>query len=179
MNFDPKNRQHVLMALAGGAVVFYIALQLVLTPLWNSFWARNARLADLRKKVNAGEVLVQRESSLVSRWSDMTNNSLSIQSSTAQSQLSRAFDKWTQSSGVSMTSYRPQWKRAGDDYMTLECQTDIAGNIGDISRFLYELGRDPLGVKVDSAEISTRDTDGARINLKLTVSGLQLLSPTR
>ena len=179
MNFDPKNRQHVLMALAAGAVAFYVALQLVITPLWNSFWTRNARLADLKKKVYGGEMLVQRESSLVSRWSEMTNNSLSIQSSTAQSQISRAFDKWTQSSGVSMTSYRPQWKRAGEDYMTLECQTDITGNISDISRLLYELGRDPLGVKVESAEISTRDPDGARINLKLTVSGLQLLPKTR
>ena len=179
MNFDPKNRQHVLMALAGGAVVFYIAMQLVLTPLWNSFWARNNRIKDLKKRVYAGEVLVQREGSLVSRWSSITNNSLSAQPSTAQSQMSRAFDRWTQNSGVSMTSYRPQWKRAGDDYMTLECQSDIAGDIGEISRFLYELEHDPLGVKVDSADISTRDPDGARINLKLTVSGLQLISQTR
>lgn len=179
MNFDPKNRQHILMALAAGTVAFYLVLQLVLTPLWNSFWSRNTRLAELKKKVHAGEVLVQREDSLVSRWAGMTNNSLSAESSAAQSQMSRAFDRWTQSSGISMTSYRPQWKRAGDDYMTLECQTDIAGDISEVSRFLYELEHDPLGVKVDSADLSTRDADGARINLKLTVSGLQLISKSR
>ena len=93
--------------------------------------------------------------------------------------MSEAFQRWTQSSGISMTSYRPQWKRSGDDYMTLECRADVSGNIADVTRFLYEIERDPLGVKVDSADLATRDTDGAQITLGLQVSGLQLISQGR
>ena len=51
--------------------------------------------------------------------------------------------------------------------------------MADIARFLYEIEHDPLGVKVDSADIATRDTDGAKITLGLQVSGLQLISNKR
>ena len=88
----------------------------------------------------------------------------------------RAFDRWSQTSGVSVSSIRPQWKRAGDDYMTLECRADISGNLESVTRLLYEIEHDPMGVKVDSADIATRDTDGAHITLGLQVSGLQFVS---
>jgi len=179
MNFDPKNRQHVLLAVAITVVGLFLAERLVFTPMWHSWQARSARLAELRKKVGNGEMLLKRGDGLLSRWSEMRTNALPAVPATAESQMLRAFDRWSQAAGVSVSSVRPQWKRAGDDYMTLECRADVAGSLPAITRFLFEIEHDPLGVKVDSAALATRDTDGAQITLALQVSGVQLISQTR
>ena len=179
MNFDPKNRQHLLMLAAVAVVAIFLCEKIIFTPMVNSWKARSERLAALKEKVRSGELLLKRGSSLTSRWDEMKTNALPADASQGEARMSEAFQRWTQSSGISMTSYRPQWKRAGDDYMTLECRADVSGNIADVTRFLYEIERDPLGVKVDSADLATRDTDGAQITLGLQVSGLQLISQGR
>lgn len=180
MNFDPKNRQHVLIAITLVVVGLFLGEKLLFTPMLKAWNARSARITELKKKVHAGELLLQRGESLVSRWDEMKTNALpSASAAAAESRLLSAFDRWSSVSGVSVSSLRPQWKRAGDDYMTLECRADIGGDLAEVTRFLYEVEHDPLGVKVDSASLATRDTDGAQINLGLQVSGLQLLSESR
>ena len=42
--------------------------------------------------------------------------------------------------------------------------------------FLYEVEKDPVGLKVDSVEISSRDDNGRQLALGLQVSGL-LINP--
>jgi hypothetical protein len=176
MNFDPKNRQHLLILITLAVVALFLGDRLLYTPLTNSWKARSERLADLKKKVRDGELLLQRADSLESRWSGMRTNALPENAASAESVMLRAFDRWSQASGVSVTSIRPQWKRADDDFMTLECRADVGGRLEDVTRFLFEIEHDPLGVKVDNAALATRDTDGAQITLALQVSGLQLLS---
>jgi hypothetical protein len=175
MNFDPKNRQHLLLLIAVAVVAMFLGDRLVLTPLLRGWTTRATRLTELQKKVKDGEMLLKR-GDLLARWSEMRTNALPAETATAESQVLRAFDRWSQAAGVSVSSIRPQWKRAGDDYMTLECRADVAGNLPAVTRFLFEVEHDPLGVKVDSAALATRDTDGAQITLALQVSGLQLIS---
>jgi len=179
MNFDPKNRQHLLMLAAIAVVALFLGERILFTPMVNSWKARSARITELKTKVHNGESLMERGDSLTSRWNEMRTNSLPTDAATAESQVLRAFERWSQAAGVSVSSIRPTWKRAGDDYMTLECRADISGNLPDVTRFLFEVEHDPLGVKVDSADIATRDTDGAQITLGLQVSGLQLISNQR
>ena len=179
MNFDPKNRQHLLMVATITVVALFLGERLLFTPMWRSWNTRWERMAELKKKVHNGEVLLNRGDSLTSRWAEMQTNALPADAATAESQVLRAFERWSQASGVSVSSIRPQWKRAGDDYLTLECRADISGNMPDVTRFLFEVGHDPLGVKVDSADLATRDTDGAQITLGLQVSGLQLIPKTQ
>lgn len=176
MNFDPKNRQHLLLLVAAVVVAIFLGERVIYRPLVNSWRSRSEQLTKLKKQVHDGETLMERGNSLTSTWADMRTNSLPADAATAESQVLRAFDRWSQASGVSVSSIRPQWKRAGDNYMTLECRADVAGSMSDVSRFLFEIEHDPLGVKVDSADIATRDTDGAQITLGLQVSALQLLS---
>jgi len=175
MNFDPKNRQHQLLLITVVVVGIFLGDRLVLTPLLNTWKARSARLTELKKNVTNGEALLKRADSLQSRWAEMRTNALPAEAPVAESRMLRGFDNWSRTAGVSVSSIRPQWKRADNDYVSLECRTDVSGSIGDVMRFLYEVGRDPMGVKVDSAALATRDTDGAQITLALQVSGLQLI----
>jgi hypothetical protein len=71
-------------------------------------------------------------------------------------------------------SITPQWKRAGDDFVTLECRVDAAGNLATLSKFLYDIEKDPLALKLETVEITARDSEGQQLALSLQISGLVL-----
>lgn len=169
-----NKRQQLLAVLAIVAVGFFIADKLIITPLTNSWKARSERIAKLKKDVTEGESVLKREQSWREQWSRMLTNSLPQTKPEAESQMLKAFERWSEEGGVAVSSIRPQWKEAEDDYKTLECRADVAGNLAAITKFLYHLERDPLGVKVDTLELTTRDNDGSQLALVLQVSGLSL-----
>ena len=53
------------------------------------------------------------------------------------------------------------------------------GNLAAITRFLYDIEKDPLALKIDSVELSARDDGGDQLALGLQVSGLLLSPPAK
>jgi hypothetical protein len=179
MNFDPKNRQQLLTAAALGVVGLWAADNLVFTPLVKSWQARGQAIVELQKKIGDGQLTLQRERGIRDRWTAMRTNTLPVEVSVAEGRVLGAFDGWSRDSGISVTSIKPQWKRTADDFMTLECRVDAAGSLSTITRFIHEVESDPLALKVDSIELSSRDTTGAQLTLGLQVSGLVLSTEKR
>lgn len=172
-----KNRQQLLMIVAGAAVALLLADSLVFTPLVKLWTARSARIVELRKKVNDGDELVRRDTAIQARWSRMQSNTLPNNASMAEQKLLAAFDKWSQDARISVNSITPQWKRDSDDYQTLECRVDASGSVGTLGRFLYNIEKDPMALKIESVEINVRDKEGQQLSLGLQLSGL-VLNPT-
>lgn len=173
---NPQNRQKLLIILAVGIAALWIGDRLVITPLLQSYKERTARISDLGKTVANGAQLMGRESIIRDRWEGMRTNTLPSEVSIAESKVLKAFDKWSRDSSLSITSVKPQWKHNADDYMTLECRVDASGSLSTITRFLYEVEKDPLALKVDAVELSARDNNGQQLTLGLLVSGL-LITP--
>ena len=169
-----KNRQQWLAVLAGSAVLLLVADRVVLAGLSRSWKERSARIEDLRKKVGDGRRLVQREASLQSRWDFMRTNTLPQNPSLAEQQVLKGFDRWAQQSRLTILSITPQWKHDADDYTTLDCRVEASGNLAAISRFLYEIEKDPMALRLQNIEIGARDNDGQQLALGLQVSGLVL-----
>ena len=169
-----NNRQQFLTVLAIAVIVIWAGDKLVLSPLTASWKARAGRIRELTKQVNQGSVLLLREQSIRGRWDSMRTNTLPSETSIAENELLKAFERWSQDSRISITSIKPQWKRDADDYMTLECRADAFGSMATLTRFLYEVEKDPLALKVEVVEISSRDNDGQQLTLGLQVSGLLL-----
>ena len=96
----------------------------------------------------------------------------------AEAEFFKTFNRCAQDSGVTQVSFRPQWKQ-NDDYTTYECRADISGNIETLARFIYELEKEPLGLKVDSMEIATHDDKGQQLTLGIQLSGLMLTPATQ
>ena len=167
-----KNRQHVLAIVAIAAIALLAGDKLVVSPLANSWKERAARIADLRRSVTQGSLLLLREETIRSRWQGMRTNMLPTNPSVAENDLLRAFERWSQDSRLGVTSIKPQWKQTSEDYMTLECRADASGNIQALTRFLYNVEKDPLALKVEAVEITARDKDGQLLSLALQVSGL-------
>lgn len=186
-----NKRQQILAILAIAAVALFAANKLVFTPLTNSWQVRAERIAKLKEQVRDGTSLTEekRARALREQWDRMSTNTLAweaIQTKPfaaakpeAESQMLKAFERWTQAGGVSVSSVRPQWKEAEDDYKTLECRADVAGSLESLKHFLYQVERDPLGVKVDTLELTTRNSEGSQLALVVQVSGLLLNPPKK
>ena len=169
-----NNRQQLLVILAAAGAALLIGDRLLLSPLMASWQARSKQIGELTKQVKQGSLLVSRDSIIRDRWDQMRNSTLPEEVSAAENEVLRAFERWSQESRISISSIKPQWKRAGDDYMTLECRADAFGSIEALTRFLYEVEKDPLALRVEAVEIAARDNDGQQLSVGLQVSGLQL-----
>lgn len=176
---ETKNRQKLLLIVAGVGLLLLVGNSIVFEPLVAAWKARSKRIADLRDQVAQGQQLVQRETALRYSWESKRTNALPSDQSAAEAQLFNAFDRWERASGISRVSIKPQWKQGEDDsYATLECRADYNGDIGRIKSFLYQLENDPIGLKLENVEIAARDDAGQQLTLGLQVSGLQLNPPT-
>lgn len=174
MTLNPQNRQRLLILLAAAVIGVWAADRLVLTPLLASWRERAGKIADLRKSVAQGEQLLERDRVIRERWDSMRTNTLPSTASQAEGRVLGAFDRWSQDSRVSITSIKPQWKREAEDHLLLECRVDAAGSLATLTRFLYEIERDPLALKIDGLELTSGDATGAQLTLGLQVSGLVL-----
>jgi hypothetical protein len=173
MNLNVKSREKWL-AIGAAAIVGLLALdRLVLTPMGAVWKDRSTRITHLSREVNNGQLLLQREGGMRARWAEMRRNALSPKQTEAENEVLKAVDRWVQASRISFTSIRPQW-RQHDDYVTLDCRADAFGDINAVARFLYELEKDPLAIKVEEVEITARDNAGRQLSLALRFSGLVL-----
>jgi hypothetical protein len=174
-----SNRQQLLGIVAIVALVLLVGDRLVLTPLTKAWKERSAQIAELKKSVSQGSLLLDRERAIRSRWESMRTNTLVSEVSLAENQVLSAFDRWSQESRIGVSSIKPQWKRGDEDYNTLDCRVDAFGSLSALTRFLYEIEKSPLGLKVDNVEMTTRDDRGEQLTLGIQVSGLQLKPETR
>ncbi len=169
-----KNRQQILIIGAVAIVALFAADKIFFTPLGHLWSERSAELAKLRKDVAAGKQLIAREQGLRGHWSQMNTNTLPPTPSVAEQRVFKAFEKWAQDSRVSVTSISPQWKRDSDDYSTLQCRVEAAGDLSAVTKFLYAMEKDPMALRLENLEISSRDNEGQQLALGMQVSGLVL-----
>jgi hypothetical protein len=173
----PNNRQQVLGIIAIAAVAILVADHLLFTPLLASWKARSAQISQLKKSVADGTRLLVRDTAIREHWERMRTNTLSGEPSIAEGEVLRSLGRWEQDSRVSVTSVGTRSKQNADDYATLECQLAGSGSLSVLTRFLYEIEKDPLGLRLDSVDLATQDDRGAHLTLGLQVSGLELNPP--
>lgn len=172
-----NNRQRLLLIMAIALFGVFVADRVVFEPLLGVWSARAARVAALRKDIAEGGQLLQRGDSLRGHWSRMRANTLPDNESQAEQQLLRTLDAWAQESRITISSLTPQWKEATDEYRTLECRIDAAGDLAALSRFLFSVESSPLALKLESLELAAADANGKEMTLGLRLSGLVLTAP--
>ncbi len=174
MNTNLPPRQRLLVILTATMVALYILDAAVIEPLYNLWRTHSAEIAALQKKVADGRNLIVRGPQLERTWADMQANALPKDAAQGEQDVLSAFDRWGRATSVELGAIRPQWKRgATDRYSLLECRVDTTGSLATVSRFLYELERSPLALRVDSIEVSSRDDGGQKLTLALVISGLR------
>ncbi len=168
----PDRRRRVLMVAAIVAVGAVAGDRVILTPLLDFWKARTERVADLEKSLGKGRVLAEREETMKDRWQEMKERSLPVDMSLAEDQVLKSVGRWARDSRLGVTSLKPRWLRDEDDFRKIEFRAAAEGNIESIARFVYELERDPLPLKIEDIEIAARDERGGRLSLSVRFSGL-------
>jgi hypothetical protein len=179
MNLAPNQRQQLLLVVALVGAAIFIGDRLVISPLFKAWDARSKELAALRKQIAQGRQLLERRNTVLDRWDQMRTNALPNVLSAAEGRVLDAFDRWARSANVNITSIKPRWRQLDDDHMTFECNVDATGPLPTITRFLYEVERDSLPIRVENVELATRETDASLISVSMQISGLFLNSPTK
>lgn len=173
---NDKSREQLLGILAVTAVLLMVGDKFIVQPLTAGWAARNKRIADLEKQVAEGTGKLDRERAIRDRWAAMRATALTNNVSAAESQALRAFERWGRDANVTVSGLKPAWKKTSDreEHQTLECRADATGSLSSLARFLYQIEKDPLAMKVDVVELTTRDTEGRNLTLSLQLSGLVL-----
>lgn len=171
-----KSREQLLLILAVTAILLMVGDKFVLQPLTGSWKARTKSIAELEKQVANGGKLIERDRAVRDKWNSMRANALTNDVSAAEGQALRAFERWGRDAGVTVSGLKPAWKRSNDreEHQTLECRADATGSLSSLARFLYQVEKDPMAMKVDVVDLTTRDTEGRNLTLSLTLSGLVL-----
>jgi Tfp pilus assembly protein PilO len=170
-----KSRQDFLVALTIAAAGLFVAVNFIFAPLEGWWTARSAQIRELRERVRDGKTLLTRESNIRSHWDEMRANALPANTSLAEQQVLKAFDGWSLDSSTEITSMMPQWQDDSTNYMTLACRVEAAGSLGTLSRFLYEIEKGPMALRLDTVELTAHDNDGQQFTLGLEVNGLALM----
>jgi len=164
-------KREIILGLSTAAVVLTAFVLMPLAGVWSS---RQAQIRELRARVSDGNQVIRSEARTRSHWADMQANALPANTSLAEQQLFKAVDEWSHSSGSEVTSLMPQWKNDSTNYMTLSCRVETSGDLGALSKFLYDVERGPMAVRLDSVELTERDKDGQQLTMSAEINGLAL-----
>jgi len=61
----------------------------------------------------------------------------------------------------------------------LSCRVETSGDLGALSKFLYDVERGPMAVRLDSVELTERDKDGQQLTMSAEINGLVLSQPDK
>jgi Tfp pilus assembly protein PilO len=170
-----ENRQKFLVILAIVAAGLYVGVNFIFTPLQDWWKARSTQIATLREQVKQGNYQIKYEANTRGRWSEMRSNALPADTSLAEQQVFTSLDDWSRSTGVEVASLMPQWKADSTNYMTLTCHVEASGDIGSLTRFIYDMEKGPMPIRLDSIEMGSHDNTGQQLTLSLDLDGLALI----
>lgn len=171
-----KNRQQSLVIVTLALLGLLLGNLLVYEPLAKWWSSRQADVDALRDEVKQGRTLIRRESVIRGEWDHIRSNSLPNDPSQSEQQVLKAFNSWAGDSGVNVESITPQWQNDQTNYSTLECRVEASGDLGTLSRFLYEIENDPMALQLESVELTATDEKGQQLTLGLQISGLALVT---
>jgi hypothetical protein len=171
-----KTRQDFLVVLTVAVVGLAVLLNFILPPITSWWSGRQKQIADLRDEVAHGKQDIRRDKYIRDEWNDMLDNSLPASAPQAEQQFLKGMDEWSRESGATITSIMPQWKNDATNYMTLDCRLEADGDLNALTRFVYDLERGPMPLRLDSIELSSHDNAGQQMTLGLEINGLALLA---
>jgi len=171
---DLKTRERMLLFAAVICLGVWAGDKLIRSPLANLWKQHSQKIAEIKRFLMKGRALIAREDSLRERWQEMKRHSLPVEVSVAENRVLQSLSHWSQESRIGATSVKPRWTHEEQDHMKMECRAGTQGSIGAVARFLYELERDPLALRVEEIEIAARDDNGRDLTLDVRFTGLLL-----
>ena len=168
-------RERYLKIGVGAVVGLFLLDRVVLGPLGEHWTEQGKRIDALREQVQRGRALIAREASVRERWAEMKRTDLPAEVSQAENDVFKGVNRWVRDSRIApLTSLTPQWRAHDEGYETLECRASATGDQASLGKLIYDLETDPLPVRLEECEFSTRDKTGKQLTLNLRFTFVRL-----
>jgi hypothetical protein len=174
-----KNRETLLKIGVGVVVGLFVLDRMVLGPALESWKAQSERLAELRLKVERGRQTLEREKSIRGRWNEMLRTDLPEDDSVAESEVFKSISRWASASRVGFTNLAPHRGNHDGSYDTFEWRASAVGEQGSLGRLIYEIESDPLPVRIEECEVTTRDAQGKQLAFSVRFSAVRINAERR
>jgi len=175
---DLSTREKWIAGLAAAAVALLLLDRIALTP----FLDRRARIETekqqlVRQMADARALFDQRKMA-APRWRAMVGREdgqgLKRGSSAAESQLLHAVRRWSEESGLALTSMNPNRLPQKGDLGEIVCLAVGTGPMRAVVQFLGRLQTAAIPVKVNELHLSSRKEGADDLSLQVRVSTLYL-----
>jgi len=175
-----KKREQLLAVIALICVGAFAGDRFIVSPLASLWKARGKRIVELKQSLSTGSALVEREEATRKRWDAMKERALPTDISVSEKQVLQAMNEWIGRTRLAVSSVKPRWvEEKGQPYKTIECRVAAEGDLASLVRFLYEVERDQLALRLEEVEIASRDDRGQKLSLNLRFTGLVLTGEER
>ena len=174
-----NRRQTQLKVIAGALVGLLLLDRFIVEPAIDGWKAQSERIDLLKKKVEHGKQVLERETTIRQHWASMIHSNLPPDLSTAGNEADKAVGRWASADNqVTLTSLvpQPQWQSHEEGFETLEYRVTATGNQASLGRFIYEMETDSIPVNLEEFELATRDPKGGLLTFTGRMTFLHLKS---
>ena len=169
-----SKRERIAAILALMVVGALMADKLVIGPVLQRLRQVEDRKQELLAQVNEAQGLFERRRLMERKWKTMLADGLQNEGE-AESRLVRALDKWSQDTGLALTSVKPE--RVASEKGLNEMTFVVAGqgSMNAVARFLWQVETAELPIKVKDMQLGLASSEtGDSMSLELPLSVLYL-----
>ncbi|HRR31747.1 MAG TPA: hypothetical protein P5557_10620 [Candidatus Sumerlaeia bacterium] len=169
-----RQRERILIIATLVCLGVFLGDRIILTPLARAWSRRSERIAELKKSVEKGALLLSRQAEVERRWKAIQDAGLPDDPSQVEERVLGRVQEWESQSSLALSSLKPRWRETDDESKKLEIRLTASGSLDSIARFLYEAEADALPVCIEDVGLTSRDRRGDTLDLNLKFSSLIL-----
>ena len=173
-----KSREKLLIYVVIIGLGFWLGDKFLLQPYLSSWKKRGENIKNLDKQIADGKQLIARGPSIRADWKSKRDNSLPLDNDEAGAIVANAVRTWAADAGLVLNQVVSSRARVETAFTSVEDRVEVTGNITQILRFLYQMEKDPLAIKLKTLDIDSKD-NGQTLSLAVVVSGLIITKPEK
>ena len=167
-----------IIAIGAVGVIGALALDSVLiTPLIDRMNTANAVVKSNEQALNDGKALIENQTAAARAWKRIAGESLKRDASAAEGQLLNKVRDYAQSSGLAVSSLKPERSEKENDFQRITVRASATGNMSQMSRFLYSLKNADIPLRVSDVQFAARKEGTDDLSLQIGVSTIYIPPP--
>jgi len=155
-------------------IMILVADRYVATPFMDKMDQTAIEKQRLIVEMERAETLFERRSLMDRRWNDMVAGGLEGDAAKAESQVLHAIGNWSKENGLMLSSVKPDHKTGEDELYEIVFQVAGTGTMNSVSRFLFQIEKSTLPIRLTDVQLGSREEDGNDLSLQLRLSALYL-----
>ncbi len=169
-----SKRERYLVTATIIAVSMLVLDQHIVTPFLEGRALLEAERQSLLREMEGAANQFARRRRMEPKWKDMLAAGLNSDASEAESQFLHALRNWSQESGLTLSSVKPQRIAREGELQEITFQAAGTGSMHSVAQFLWRLETASLPIKVKELQLDSRKEGADDLSLQLRISVLYL-----